>query len=254
MTINIKNMYTLDISSAQKGEKVIKYTNAISSEAKPFKKYIKFNAGKEKNYFSYWDKNEKQEIQIVGPIKLIVLDVLSTVIGYSKKYNTGVFANEVKDLKTSPLFLNIKLNDVKTTIMSGLYFDMEDKIVASGLKLANSVYSFVEFENGNKELVHFSLSGAAMFKFNTSEITPGDIIIFDRGQELIKKGGISYFPPNIVKIPKDPEFLQEAQESIEKLTIYLNSYFKNNDQPTQPEVKTTQPEIETEIDKANLPF
>ena len=78
----------------------------------------------DKNTFKYYDKNAKVNVEIEEDIYIITLDQLSAIKGWSDKYQSGIWSNEVKYLDKQPLIVKTKSG----TIATGLYSEIKEKL------------------------------------------------------------------------------------------------------------------------------
>lgn len=88
--------------------------------------------------FIYYDKPSKSNVEIGCDFSFAVVKEYKTVKGYCKSEKSGIYSNEVSDLKTEEL-------TVKTfsgaEIAKGLWEDIKFKVSAKGGKFCCSVYA-----------------------------------------------------------------------------------------------------------------
>jgi hypothetical protein len=190
----------------------------------PATKFVEFKG--DKGIFQYYDKtlDEPKNVELTMPFFFIVLDELSTISGYSDRYESAFYSNEVHSLSDEIL----KVKSFKGGFsVTGKYADIKNELFAAGAKFAKSIYAMLIKSNTEFELIHFKLTGAAFGawiekKFNTQQygITVKSIA---EGQ----KGAVKYKMPvfDKVNIPKEKIMLWEtAIEMDRQLQVYLKAY------------------------------
>jgi len=190
----------------------------------PCKKFIDFKG--DKGQFFYYDKEKEVQIEIPMPIYFVVLDELSTISGYNKKNDCGVYSNEVHS--TVKEILRVKTFKGGESII-GLYNDVKDSIKAIGGKYTKSVYALLVQKDGTNELVNFKFKGSSFSgwlekKFNTNNSVVG---IVDLTEET--NGNTVYNVPVFKAFKMTDEIRQEAILLDEILQGYLDEY--KNQQP-----------------------
>lgn len=108
---------------------------------------------KEKTW-SYWDKDAEERRTIPFNTPFVVLDILSTAVGYDKPKKVGFWANEVRDTKHK-----LVIQSKNGVLAEGPW--KEVKGAHRSLKFASSVYAFAKI-NGEPMLVNFKISGCAL--------------------------------------------------------------------------------------------
>ena len=100
----------------------------------------------------YYDKSlnegEGAEVKVEMPITFAWLETASSLSGYNKDRETGVYSNEVLDLKKHPMIVKVG----KDTLTEGLYSDIKAEAKEAGAKFCNAVYGLVEVD-GEYEIV-----------------------------------------------------------------------------------------------------
>ena len=204
----------------------------------PCQKFIDFKS--DKGYFSYYDKETEKEVVIPTPFYFIVLDELSTISGYNKKHDCGIYSNEVHRLKDE--ILRVKTFKGGESI-TGLYADVRDSIIALGGKFTKSVYAMLIIPEKEPELVNFKFRGAAFSawiekKMNTDNCTVG---VVDFKEE--KNGNTIYNVPVLHAYKLDPALNQLATEMDVILQEYLKEY--KSQQPEKEIIKAEAEVIES---------
>src|ERR1700676_4454529 len=145
----------------------------------------------------YWDKEKEENVTVKLPFTCIVLDQLSTIKGYNKRLKTGIYANEVRDLRSSRLVVKFFKGE---KIAEGFYAEIKDRVTSKsvGGTFVSSVY--IAYRDGDKfKLGNLQLSGCALtpwFQFvkqNRKAINERAVIIAQDG--INDQGEIHFYPP-----------------------------------------------------------
>lgn len=119
----------------------------------PVKYYIEYRAGK--GEFRYW--NGTSEV-ILNELEFVVLDTFVGVHGYSKKYESNIYSNEIVSTTKEPFTVKVaKSGDV---LVEGLWEDIKYKVKAFGGKFANIIYALVNID-GAFELCAIRFTGVS---------------------------------------------------------------------------------------------
>lgn len=190
----------------------------------PVTKFITFKS--EKNKFVYWDKEQEKNIEVQMPIYFIILDELTTIRGYHKASESGIYSNEIKYLGDE--ILNVKSFKGSLNIV-GKYSNIKDSIKANGGKYAKSIYAALITGKNSIEMVNFNFSGSSVSewieqlkekKINKEQF---GICIKETAQQQGQKD-VYYVPVfNKLNFPKG-ELMQKAIEMDKKLQEYLRAY------------------------------
>lgn len=162
----------------------------------PAVKFIEFkgDTGKFQYYKKSLTENERGEnIEIPLPIKLIVIDELSTITGFNDKNQCGIYSNEVHNITKEPLSVRLfKSNEGAI----GFYKDIKGIIQSLGGKFTKSVYALI-VENGETELVNFKAKGSFLNAWIEKKVNPDTqgIVINDCLEKT--KGKTVYYEPVI---------------------------------------------------------
>ncbi len=195
-------------------------SNPTDSNPNPAKYFFKFASSK--GTFEYYDKENKEKVEVKLPFRFMVLDTLSTVGGFSKNNDSGFWANEVRNTVTDTLIVRTK-NGV---FAEGLYRDtVEAPLKADGGKFVQSVY--IAYKDTDKELViaNIQMIGSSLTawinftKANKQEIFKGSIIVKTVVEE--KNGSNTYQVP-VFTMGKVAESTDAAAKLLdEELQVYL---------------------------------
>jgi hypothetical protein len=185
----------------------------------PAQKYIQWSGSEGKFYF--YDKEKKEKIYYPKPFSIIVLDTLTTIVGYDSANECGIWANEVHNL-----------NDVLTVnsqkaglLMQGKYSEIKDKLLGAGAKFALSVYA-VHIQNDKiGEIVNIKLFGSSVGSYIKNKVKDGTKITLSPSTELLKKGATKFYAPVIERNNLEINLFEKSQEIYKNLFL---PYFKQN--------------------------
>lgn len=180
-------------------------------------------------YFSYYDKDQGQNIKLELPLKIQLLEEFHTVKGWNDASESGIYANEVKFISKEPL----KVKSFKGgDIAEGIYSDIRLKIIDAGGKYHKSIYALL-----NGEIVNISLKGSAVGEW--SLFSQGDRakniqgnsgkfeshFIEINGAKDMKKGATKYSVPVFeCTIPYTKSDLENAMNAYKLIADYYNKY------------------------------
>lgn len=193
-------------------------SNPRATESPVRKRFkVKANSG---GAITWYDSEAKREVSVDLPFRATVLDVLSTVRGFDEKSQSGLWANEVRDLKSEVLRVRSKGGPV----IEGLYGDIRDRLRASGGKFASSIYLAYkdgdELAIGNLVVVGSSLS--AWIEFTNGRRIDSDPGVSITGFTEQRKGATVYHSPVFERMDVSGDTLSKASELDVQLQPYLN--------------------------------
>ena len=154
----------------------------------PCKKFIDFKADEGK--FFFYDKEKEKKVEMPMPIYFVVLDELSTITGFSKKFECGIYSNEVH--RVGDEILRVKTFKGGAHIV-GLYKDIKDNIIALGGKYTKSIYAMLLGEE--PELVNFQFKGAAFSAWLDKKVNSDSQVVGVTGTYQEKNGATTYNVP-----------------------------------------------------------
>ena len=97
----------------------------------PAKLFIQWAGDVQVNSWYYYDKDTKKKVFFGDKsVRIIILDQLSTVTGYSEKDGVGIYANEVKYAAET---LNVRTFK-GTEIAKGTWKEIKEQVEAKGGK------------------------------------------------------------------------------------------------------------------------
>lgn len=224
-------------------------------QVNPASKFIEWSGSKGKFY--YFDKNEGEKgvnVYFDDPIYIVPLDELSTIKGYHKHSDSGIYSNEVKNISKDKLVVKAFKGGL---IASGVYSEIKGAL--EGGKFAKSVYAAMikgDKENTSLELINLQIYGSSLGSWIDAKINidSGDVISLSPSTEELKNGNTIYFAPLIKKYKKREDILAKCIDMDRELQDYLNRYFEKpateNEAVTDVKVNDM-PEISSDDD---LPF
>jgi hypothetical protein len=200
----------------------------------PCKKFIDFKA--DKGQFFFYDKEFEQQIEVPIPIYFVVLDELSTISGYNKKNDCGIYSNEVH--RTSDEILRVKTFKGGESI-TGLYTDVRDSIIALGGKFTKSVYVMLINSNKSTEMANFKFKGASFSAWLDKKVNTDNSIVGVTKFIEEHNGSTTYQVPVFEAFKLTPELNAKALEMDVILQKYLKEY-----KAQQPEKEIVKAEVE----------
>lgn len=191
-------------------------------QTNPAQKFIEFKG--DKGIFQYWDKTKGENgenVQLTMPFYFMVLDELSTISGYSDKYESSFYSNEVHSLQDEIL----KVKSFKGGFaVTGLYKDIKNELIASGAKFAKSVYAMLIKGKEDYELVHFKFTGAAFSAWLDKKFSIQQFGVTVKGTVSGKKGSVKFEMPVFEKFNIKQNVLDAAISMDKQLQLYLKDY------------------------------
>ena len=217
----------------------------VTKNSNPTSKFLEWKSNNKS--FSYYDKENKQNVEVKLPLTFLVLEEFHTIKGFSDADQTGIYSNEI-------LQINAEEFEVKTykgrIISKGTYSDIKASVNAAGGNYHKSIYAVTK----DGELINISIKGAAVSKW--SQFTEKgawkrlkDEWVTIEDAEDHKKGMVSYSTPNFKFNTSltDYEFkIVEAKAN--ELESYMDGYLAK-DEPTKVEEPAL---VEDKIE--NVPF
>jgi hypothetical protein len=166
----------------------------------------------------WYDKEAKQNVLMQLPFTFIVLDMLSTVKGFSDADGGGIWSNEVRDTRKDILTVRTK-RGIKA---QGLWKE-DIKNSVEGARYCRSVYIAFKDDDGDLVIGNIQMQGSANsawieFSRNTKIYGVGIQIT---GSVEQKKGATTYYEPVFQVIEANEATIAEAVELDKELQEYL---------------------------------
>lgn len=224
-------------------------SNPTDGVKNPSTRWFEWAGGDDGGFVRWYDRDTKQGVKVEGPFAFLLLDELSTVKGWHEPSESGIYANEVRDLRSDALVVkSFKGGE----LASGLYTTIKDRIVAKGGHYHGSIY--IAYKDGEElKLGNLGLKGAALsawMEFKKSAPAKKDAngksvkayfvdAVTVAGYEQAKKGATTYRIPKFALKVVGEETNQKALALDAELQSFLMDYFKR---PKAEAAKDTEPE------------
>lgn len=199
-------------------------SNPRVESSNPCKKFLKWKGAE--GHFIMWNKSTEKE-ETVNPKRMLFLDKLFTVKGFSDKHQQGIYSNEIHSTKTEQLNVRVFGNDSVSIV--GLYDEIKDKM-PSGAKLGNSLYVMCEGEIMNLQLTGSALSAWIEF-CKANKTWQSGAIVFEGKSDQKKKGATKYYEPIFSLTEATSEEDKMAIEFDKVLQAYFEGYKSGEVQP-----------------------
>lgn len=188
----------------------------------PVKKQFRIKGGS--GEIVYYDPEAKREIPVELPFRATVLDSTSSIRGWDDNSQSGIWSNEVRDLRTDQLRVRSKGG----TLGEGLYSEIREKIRGKGARFANVVY--LAFKDGDElaigNIVFVGSSLSAWIEFTNGRRIDSDPGVAITGFTEEKKGSTTYFAPVFERLEVSGDTLSKAQGLDVELQAFLNDSLK----------------------------
>lgn len=213
-------------------------------QSNPSTKFIDWKSNDK--WFSYYDKDKKENVQIPLPFKFIALDELHSVKGWNDATSSGIYSNEVKFISKEILTVKpFKGNE----IAKGLYKDIKDKVQSAGGHYVKSIY--IMLEDGS--LANIQLKGSAVQSWgdftqkNKNRLT--DEWVEVKTAKEGKKGAVKFSIPEFtfLRSISDAE-AEQADEAFNVLEMYLKAYLVKGEPDVNEIEVIDQEEVKDELD------
>ena len=210
----------------------------------PAKKFIDFKS--DDKQFVYWDKElgEKGESVIVPtPIYFIVLDELTTISGYYKEGDCGIYSNEIHRINEE--VLNVRTFKKGGPFITGLYSAIKDSIKAIGGKYTKSIYAMMLVPDQLPELVNFRFKGAAFSAWLDKRVNTNTQVVCIEDEFIEEHNGKTvYNVPVFSGFKMRPGYQTVAIDMDRQLQNYLKDY-KSRQTEKETVVEAAPVQVET---------
>lgn len=233
-------------------------SNPTEGVRNPSTRWFTWAGGGDQGYIEWYDKDAKQNIRVEGIFTFLLLDELSTVKGWHEASESGIYANEVRDLRQEALVVKAFKGG---ELASGLYTDIRDRIVAKGGHYHGSIY--LAYKDGEElKIGNLGLKGAALsawmeFKKACPSKKNADgkslkayflDAVMVTGFQDGKKGGTRFRTPVFGLKPVGDDTNAKALKLDADLQAFLSDYLKR---PRSEAAQPTVPEENPEADFVN---
>lgn len=176
--------------------------------------------------FAYWDKEKEHLVLVPLPFTFIMLDRTNTVRGYSKQVGSGIYSNEVRDLREQPLIVKYFAGG---EVASGFWDQIKDRVNARKGKFAINIYIAFR-EEGALKIGCFQATGCAVGAWIDFEKKAGKDIwnkaIQCYGAKNDKTGEVEFNAPMFALKDTTAETNAQAVALDKELQEYFKGYFK----------------------------
>ena len=215
----------------------------VTKNSNPTSKFLEWKSNNKS--FSYYDKENKQNVEVKLPLTFLVLEEFHTIKGFSDSDQTGIYANEILQISAE----EFEVKSFKGRVIAkGTYSDIKQAVNAAGGNYHKSIYAVTK----EGELINISIKGAAVSKW--SQFTEKgawkrlkDEWVTIEGAEQHQKGMVSYSTPNFKfnTSLSDYEF-KIVEAKAKELEGYMDGYLAKDVKVEEPAL------VEDKIE--NVPF
>lgn len=176
----------------------------------------------------WYDKEAKENVLVELPFTFIVLDMLSTVKGFSDADGGGIWSNEVRDTRKDILTVRTK-RGIKG---QGIYQEVKGSV--EGARYCRSVYIAYRNEAGELTIGNFQMHGTANAEWIefSKQFKVYGVGIQVVGSEERKKGSNKFFAPVFATVSASEETIAQAIELDKELQVYLKAYLGREQEAT----------------------
>lgn len=228
-------------------------SNPTDAIRNPAERWFEFASGVDGGFVRYYDKDAEKHVALGdvergGKFQFILLDELATVKGWHDPSESGIYANEVRDTRQDALVVKAFKGG---ELVSGLYSNIKDRIVALGGHFVSSCY--IAFKDGESlKIGNIRFKGAALSAWmefkkqcpsrkdasgkNVKAYYTDTLKI--EGFEQQKKGGTTFRVPVFGVAPLSEETNKQALALDKELQSFLDDYLK------RPRVEAAKAEAE----------
>jgi len=192
----------------------------------PVKQFLEWKGAHGEGRIQSWDKEKEENIRHKS-FQFIPFDTLYSVRGYSTAKNTGIRANEVKNVQNEDLDVYYGFKS-RTPVVSGKWKDIKDTVRGCGGKFAICVYGIGKLHNGETGTICLVLSGSgsgAWFDLQKSAggQLEGKLVTWDGSTNEGQQGSTKYDIPVLKASEPSDEELEKAKEADKEFQSYLRS-------------------------------
>lgn len=236
-------------------------SNPIENIPNPATRWFQWDGAK--GLVRYYDKEasnpaaktgQGRNVELALPFHFVLLDELSSVRGWSESLGSGIYANEIRDVKSDVLIVKA-FKGAPRPIAEGVYSAIRDRVKAAGAHFVTNCY--IGYKLGERLiLASLQFKGAALsawmeFKRScpTSLINGRSIpdyyskAITITGSGSGRKGAIVYKFPTFTLKELSAETNAEAMRLDEILQGYLKCYLARTKTEQVAVVASTEPPL-----------
>ena len=242
-------------------------SNPVDGSRNPSSRWFEWAGGADGGFVRWYNKESEKHENVSLPFTFLLLDELSTVKGWHEPSESGIFSNEVRDLRQDVLIVrSFKGGE----LASGLYSTIRDRVIAVGGHYSASLY--VAYKDGDElKIGNLQLKGAASSAWmefkraaGSKKNTEGKAVrayfvdaVQITGYEQAKKGGTTYRVPQFALKETSTSTNLQAVALDAELQAFLSEYLKRPKAEaavTQDEPAPAQPASKFDDMEDNIPF
>src|SRR3990167_6210789 len=114
-------------------------SNPTDNSPHPCTRWIEWDGSN--GEFRYYDKEQKTKVSLTDSLTFILLDQLATVKGWHDASDSGIFSNEVRDIRQDVLVVKSFKGG---TLAEGTYKTIRDRIIAHGGHFTANLYASIK--------------------------------------------------------------------------------------------------------------
>lgn len=198
-------------------------SNPTEISSHPCKRWLEWDGSN--GEFRYYDKSQAKSISVGNNLTFILLDQLSTIKGWHDASDSGIYANEVRDIRQDVLVVKAFKGG---TLAEGTYKSIRDAVIAKGAHFVANLYVAIKIDD-ELSIASVQFKGAALSawlefsKENKGSLYTGAVKCsgFNEG----KKGKIVFRTPIFQLANVSPETDAKALDCDRLLQEFLKSYF-----------------------------
>jgi hypothetical protein len=182
---------------------------------------------------NFYDKEKQERINVPLPFSFLPLDELSTMVGYSKRDESGYWSNEIRNITKDTLIVRTKHGIAE----QGLYNELAN-VRSKGAKYAKSIYIAYKTREG-WEIGNIKAHGSALsawIEFSKTCRPENGKVTMTKGEAQDAPTGQFFAPVFTYEASSKDEDI-EAFELDKQLQTYLEQYLK------QPPITDVEDEI-----------
>lgn len=209
-------------------------SNPNVNASNPAVRWFEWNG--EKGNVRYYDKDKKENVDVVLPFTFLLLDELASVRGWDDASESGIYSNEVRDTTKDVLVVKSFKGG---TIAEGYYKAIKDRVNTRGASFVANCYIATKI-NDVLTLCSLRFKGSALgawMEFRKAQRSGlYDSAVRITGFTEGKKGRITFRMPAFELKATSPETNDAALALDEELQTFLTAYLqrKTRDQADTP--------------------
>lgn len=186
-------------------------TTVSNRAANPMSHYVTFKGGE--GVWSYWNGQENVNLD---SLNFILLDVRSSITGWSDEESANVYSDYFKNTKEE-ITVRVKGKE----LVAGSYADKKAEIKEVGGKFTTNLFTLA-FINGEYVPAVISLTGASLMDWSQFVSAEGlkniykYLITASKGDQQ-KKGAVKYYTPVFSVADADEDLCQRADDFTDQL-------------------------------------